>query len=180
MVQTSVEARQGRIALRRTILAVLASSSITARFVGVRGTVESYAARHGLEISIEHSVLGALAGSAGYNVNEDVRPDFLKGKQSREHPWTFDDGLTVPASPSPSVVPRPFSNPASVDPEEASVAAIANCHVLAFLHFASRQGSQVDSYRDAAVGEMSKNDQGIPWVSVATLNPQIVYSGDRL
>ena len=27
--------------------------------------------------------------------------DFLKGKYSREHTWTFDGGLTVPASPSP-------------------------------------------------------------------------------
>ena len=32
-------------------------------------------------------------------------PDFLKGKYSREHTWTFDGGATVPASPSPSVVP---------------------------------------------------------------------------
>jgi organic hydroperoxide reductase OsmC/OhrA len=30
------------------------------------------------------------------------------------------------------------------------------------------------------MGEMSKNDQGIPWVSAVTLNPWIVYSGDRL
>jgi organic hydroperoxide reductase OsmC/OhrA len=106
--------------------------------------------------------------------------DFLKGKYSREHTWTFDGGLTVPASPSPSVVPPPFSNPANVDPEEAFVAAIASCHMLTYLHLASRQGFQVDSYRDSALGEMSKNDQGIPWVSAVTLNPRIVYSGDRL
>jgi len=106
-------------------------------------------------------------------------PDFLKGKYSREHTWTFDGGLTVPASASPSVVPRPFSNPANVDPEEAFVAALASCHLLTFLYLASRQGFQIDSYRDEAVGEMSKNDRGIPWVSVVTLNPKIGYSGDR-
>ena len=38
--------------------------------------------------------------------------DFAKGKYSREHTWTFDGGVTVPASPSPSVVPVPWSNPA--------------------------------------------------------------------
>jgi len=59
--------------------------------------------------------------------------DFLKGKYSREHTWTFDRGLTVPASPSPAVVPVPYSNPANVDPEEAFVAAIASCHRLTFL-----------------------------------------------
>ena len=33
--------------------------------------------------------------------------DFLARKYSREHTWTFDGGVTVPASPSPSVVPAP-------------------------------------------------------------------------
>ena len=28
-------------------------------------------------------------------------PDFVKGKYSREHTWSFDGGLTVPASPAP-------------------------------------------------------------------------------
>jgi organic hydroperoxide reductase OsmC/OhrA len=56
-------------------------------------------------------------------------PDFRHGKYSREHTWTFDGGVTVPASSSPSAVPVPYSNPAHVDPEEAFVAAIASCHM---------------------------------------------------
>src|SRR5881392_3959488 len=89
-------------------------------------------------------------------------PDFLKGKYSREHTWTFDGGLTVSASSSPSVVPLPWSNPAHVDPEEAYVAAISSCHMLTYLFLASRQGFQVDSYADEAVGVVTKNDQGVP------------------
>ena len=107
-------------------------------------------------------------------------PDFLKGKYSREHTWTFDGGFTVPASPSPSVVPAPWSNPAHVDPEEAFVAAISSCHMLTFLYLASKEGFQVDSYRDEAVGLMTKNEQGVPWVGLVTLHPEIVYSGTRL
>jgi organic hydroperoxide reductase OsmC/OhrA len=107
-------------------------------------------------------------------------PDFLKGKYSREHIWKFDGGLAVPASPSPAVVPAPYSNPANVDPEEAFVAAISSCHMLTFLHLASRGGFQVDSYVDEAVGVMTKNDRGVPWVSSVTLQPQIAYSGDKL
>ena len=72
-------------------------------------------------------------------------PDFLKGKYSREHTWTFDGGITVAASPSPSVVPVPYSNPANVDPEEAFVAAVSSCHMLTYLHLASKQGFQIDS-----------------------------------
>src|SRR5437870_10702700 len=106
-------------------------------------------------------------------------PDFLKGKYSREHTWKFDGGMTVAASPSPSVVPVPYSNPAHVDPEEAFVAAVSSCHMLTFLYLASRQGFQVDSYSDEAVGHMNKNEQGIPWISSITLHPKIVYSGQK-
>jgi len=38
----------------------------------------------------------------------------------------------------------------------------------------------VDSYLDAAVGVMTKNQQGVPWVSSVMLHPKIAYSGDKL
>jgi organic hydroperoxide reductase OsmC/OhrA len=107
-------------------------------------------------------------------------PDFRTGKYSREHTWTFDGGVVVPASPSPSVVPAPWSNPACVDPEEAFVAAVSSCHMLTFLYVASRQGFQVDSYRDEAVGIMTKNEKGVPWMSLITLQPCIIYSGSSV
>ena len=105
--------------------------------------------------------------------------EFLRGRYSREHTWTFDGGLTVPASPSPQVVPRPWSNPASVDPEEAFVAAVSSCHMLTFLWLASKAGFQVDSYTDEAVGVLAKNDAGAVWVSRITLRPHIVWSGEQ-
>jgi organic hydroperoxide reductase OsmC/OhrA len=106
--------------------------------------------------------------------------DFLKGKYSREHTWTFDGGVTVPASASPSVVPVPFSNPAHVDPEEAFVASISSCHMLTILFLASKQGYQIDSYDDEAVGVIAKNENGVPWISLVTLKPKIIYSGEKL
>jgi len=107
-------------------------------------------------------------------------PDFLGGRYSREHTWTFDGGVTVQASPSPAVVPLPYSNPAYVDPEEAFVAALSSCHMLTFLHLACRLGFQVENYRDNAMGVMSKNDRGVQWVSLVTLQPRITYRGDTL
>src|SRR6204780_5480876 len=104
-------------------------------------------------------------------------PDFVKGKYSREHTWRFDGGVTVPASPSPSVVPAPWSNPAHVDPEEAFVASASSCHMLTYLYLACQQGFQVDSYLDEAIGVMTKNEKGVPWMSTVTLHPQIIYSG---
>jgi organic hydroperoxide reductase OsmC/OhrA len=106
-------------------------------------------------------------------------PAFLTGKYSREHAWIFDGGATVPASSSPSVVPVPNSNPAFVDPEEAFVASISSCHMLTFLYLACRRGFQVDSYHDEAIGHVTKNEKGVPWVSLVTLHPRIVYGGDK-
>src|SRR5215468_7755582 len=118
-----------------------------------------------------------------YKVTVDWRrkseEDFLKGKYSREHTWTFDGGVVLAASSSPSVVPTPFSNPKNVDPEEAFVASVSSCHMLTFLYLASRQGFQIDSYRDNAVGVMTKNENGVMWVSEVTLKPEIVYSGQK-
>jgi organic hydroperoxide reductase OsmC/OhrA len=106
-------------------------------------------------------------------------PNFSKGQYSREHTWTFDGNITVAASASPDVVPAPWSNPAAVDPEEALVAAIASCHMLTFVFVAMKAGFQVESYEDEAVGELTKNEQGIPWVSKTTLHPKIAYGGEK-
>jgi organic hydroperoxide reductase OsmC/OhrA len=105
--------------------------------------------------------------------------EFLKGRYSREHTWTFDGGLSVPASSSPSVVPTPWSNPAAIDPEEAFVASIASCHMLTFIFLAGKKGFQIGGYSDEAVGVMTKNERGVPWVSTVTLHPKIDYSGDK-
>lgn len=102
--------------------------------------------------------------------------DFVRGRYSREHTWTFDGGLSVAASASPHVVPAPWSNPAGVDPEEAFVASIASCHMLTFVWLASREGFVADDYQDAAVGVMTKNERGVPWVSQVTLHPRVTWS----
>lgn len=52
--------------------------------------------------------------------------------------------------------------------------------MLTYLFLAGRQGFQVDSYFDDAVGVMTRNEKGVPWVSVVTLNVMIAYSGEKL
>lgn len=99
--------------------------------------------------------------------------EFQKGRYSRAHTWTFDGGVTVPASPSPAVVPAPWCDPGAVDPEEAFVASIASCHMLTFLWLASKAGLEVTSYEDEAIGTMTKNERRVPWVSRVVLSPKI-------
>lgn len=52
--------------------------------------------------------------------------------------------------------------------------------MLTYLYLAYQECFRVDSYHDEAVGVMTKNERGVPWVSSVTLYPQIAYSGDKL
>ena len=104
---------------------------------------------------------------------------FIDQRFSRAHEWSFDGGITVPASSSPLSVRLPYSVAEAVDPEEALVAALASCHMLTFLYVAAKQGFVIDEYADDAVGEMSKNERGKFWVSKVTLSPRVAFSGDK-
>ena len=106
-------------------------------------------------------------------------PDFVKGQYSRAHSWTFDGGITLPASPSPHVVPSPWSVPEHVDPEEAYLAAIGSCHMLTFLWLASKAGWTVTEYVDDCEAVLTKNERRIPWVSRVVLRPRIAWGGER-
>jgi organic hydroperoxide reductase OsmC/OhrA len=89
---------------------------------------------------------------------------FSDNRYSRGHEWSFDGGVKIMASSSPSVVPAPYSVVEAVDPEEALVASAASCHMLWFLWIASRRGFVVESYTDKATGIMEKES----WLSRAS------------
>ncbi|MEK2077667.1 OsmC family protein [Vibrio parahaemolyticus] len=104
---------------------------------------------------------------------------FSDNQYSRAHTWRFDGGLLVPASPSPYVVPLPLSVEENVDPEEAFVAALSSCHMLVFLSIAAKRRYVIDSYFDAAEGELAVGENGKERVSRVVLNPKVVFSGDK-
>lgn len=106
-------------------------------------------------------------------------PDFLSRRYSREHTLYFDGGATMPGSPSPQIVPAPWSNPAGIDPEEMFVASVSSCHMLWFLHVACDAGFLPEMYDDAAAGIMTKNERGMLWISQITLRPLIIWGGDK-
>lgn len=101
-------------------------------------------------------------------------------RYSRAHTWTFDGGLTIPASASPQIVPAPYSDAAAIDPEEAFVAAISSCHLLWFLDIAARRGFRVERYTDSAAGVMERNAAGRMAVTRVTLRPQATFAGNNL
>lgn len=104
---------------------------------------------------------------------------FTDNRYSRAHRWEFDGGLAVPASSSPLSVAVPMSDPSALDPEEALVAAVSSCHMLFFLSIAQQRGFVVDRYQDAALGTMTKNDQGKMAMTRIALRPAIDFCGKQ-
>jgi organic hydroperoxide reductase OsmC/OhrA len=104
--------------------------------------------------------------------------DFTKGQYSRAHSWEFDGGVTVPASPSPHIVPQPWSDLNAVDPEEAFVASLSSCHMLFFVDLARRAGFIVDDYVDEAEGVLEKRADGKIAMTRVTLRPHVTWGGD--
>lgn len=104
---------------------------------------------------------------------ERATTDFKYEDYNREHIWSFDAGIQVPASAAPAFRGRPDR----VDPEEAFVASLSSCHMLTFLAIASRKRFVVDSYKDDAVGFLEKNSEGKLAVTRVVLHPQVRFSG---
>jgi organic hydroperoxide reductase OsmC/OhrA len=122
---------------------------------------------------------GMSSYSAVVTWERDGAP-FLDNRYSRAHRWTFDGGVTVPASSSPHVVPVPMSRADAVDPEEAFVASLSSCHMLTFLWIAGRHGFVVDSYHDEAVGVLGKDGDGRLAMTSVALHPVVAFAGDRV
>src|SRR5206468_8881459 len=101
-----------------------------------------------------------------------------EGRYSRAHQWTFDGGIDVPASPSPHIVPAPWSDANGVDPEEAFVASLSSCHMLFFVDFARREGLIVDDYLDEAEGVLEKRADGKMAITRVTLHPRVIWGGN--
>ena len=101
--------------------------------------------------------------------------EFTDNRYSRGHEWTFDGGVTVAASSSPSVVPLPYSVAAAVDPEEALVASASSCHMLWFLSLAAKRGFIVERYVDEAFGVIDRNAEGKLAFTRIPLRPAISF-----
>jgi organic hydroperoxide reductase OsmC/OhrA len=118
-----------------------------------------------------HTYTSAVSWARGDSV-------FTDNRYSRAHLWSFDGGVSVPASASPLSVRAPYSVAAAVDPEEALIASASSCHMLWFLSLAATRGYVVDSYVDEAEGVMEPNADGRMAITRITLRPRIEFSGE--
>lgn len=62
------------------------------------------------------------------------------------------------------------------NPEQLLLSALAQCHMLSFLHIAVQRGVVVTSYEDTATGLMRLNRDGSGQFVSVTLNPQVTVA----
>jgi organic hydroperoxide reductase OsmC/OhrA len=62
------------------------------------------------------------------------------------------------------------------NPEELLLAALSQCHMLSYLHVATRHGVIVKEYTDAATGTMFEDGRGGGAFSEAILRPRVVVA----
>ena len=98
--------------------------------------------------------------------------DFGYESYPRDHAWSFEGGVRVPASGAPAF----RGNPERVDPEAAFVAALSSCHMLTFLAIASRKRLVVDGYEDEALGFLEKNEAGRLAMTRVLLRPRVLFA----
>lgn len=71
-------------------------------------------------------------------------------------------------------------DPSRWNPEEMLVGALAQCHMLWFLHLASANGVVVTDYSDAAVGAMASDDGGAAAFTEVWLHPRVTVADESM
>jgi organic hydroperoxide reductase OsmC/OhrA len=105
---------------------------------------------------------------------------YIDNKYSRGHEWSFDGGISIPASASPKVVPLPYSIEENIDPAEAFIASIASCHMLYFLSIAAKMNFIVDEYIDNPVGVLENDNEGFMAITKVILNPKVKFYNNMI
>ena len=91
---------------------------------------------------------------------------------SRDHEVTFAGKAPLPGSSDPAF----RGDPTRYNPEELLVGALAQCHMLWFLHLAAQDGVTVVDYRDEAVGTMRVEGGGAGQFTRVVLHPVVTVA----
>lgn len=87
----------------------------------------------------------------------------------RDHTVAVDGKADIAGSADPAF----RGDPERWNPEELLLAALSQCHMLSYLHAATRAGVTVVSYDDDAIGTMAQTPDGGGHFTSVTLRPRV-------
>ncbi|WP_458781829.1 OsmC family protein [Arthrobacter sp. D3-16] len=105
----------------------------------------------------------------------------LGGGTSSYRGYSRDHDILIPGLPAlhGSADPTFHGDKERYNPEQLLLAALAQCHMLSFLHVAVKHGVVVTDYRDEATGLMKLNRDGSGQFESVTLRPQVTVADER-
>ncbi len=105
----------------------------------------------------------------------------LGGGTSSYRGYSRDHDVLIPGLPvlKGSADPTFHGDRERYNPEQLLLAALAQCHMLSFLHVAVKHGVVVTDYRDEATGLMTLNRDGSGQFESVTLRPQVTMADGR-
>ena len=105
----------------------------------------------------------------------------LGGGTSSYRDYSRDHDVLIPGLPvlKGSADPTFHGDRERYNPEQLLLAALAQCHMLSFLHVAVKHGVVVTDYRDEATGLMKLNRDGSGQFESVTLRPQVTVADGR-
>lgn len=90
----------------------------------------------------------------------------------REHIVEAEGKHSIEGSADPTF----HGNPERWNPEELLLSALSQCHMLSYLHVATRNGITVVDYIDSAVGTMQQTPDGGGRFTSVTLRPRVTIT----
>jgi organic hydroperoxide reductase OsmC/OhrA len=92
--------------------------------------------------------------------------------------YSRDHNIVIPGLPvlKGSADPTFHGDRERYNPEQLLLAALAQCHMLSFLHVAVKHGVVVTDYQDEATGRLQLNQDGSGQFESVTLNPRVTVA----
>ncbi|MDQ0869114.1 organic hydroperoxide reductase OsmC/OhrA [Arthrobacter sp. V1I9] len=105
----------------------------------------------------------------------------LGGGTSSYRGYSRDHDILIPGLPvlKGSADPTFHGDRGRYNPEQLLLAALAQCHMLSFLHVAVKHGVVVADYRDEATGLLKLNRDGSGQFERVTLRPQVTVADEQ-
>ncbi len=105
----------------------------------------------------------------------------LGGGTSSYRGYSRDHDILIPGLPvlKGSADPTFHGDRGRYNPEQLLLAALAQCHMLSFLHVAVKHGVVVADYRDEATGLLKLNRDGSGQFERVTLRPHVTVADEQ-
>ncbi|RUR01150.1 OsmC family protein [Labedella endophytica] len=118
-----------------------------------------------------------MLGEHHYSVDVEWQGDLGTGTSGYRDYSRRVELSSIAADPIAGSADKPFrGDPDRWNPEQLLLGALAQCHLLSYLHVAVTEGVVVTGYRDSAVGTMTEDGRSSGAFTEVVLRPEVTVA----